>query len=120
VTKEQPALAAPVHWWFTDSAVPLALTPEGVVRLVLITELELEVNVIGIDIGYSSLKLAAGNAAQTPRPLLRPAWAAPADRFGSRFDERAQDDFLHPIDPARICLNLVTMAKSGIQTRHQA
>jgi plasmid segregation protein ParM len=56
---------------------------------------EFEVNVIGIDIGYSNLKLAAGNAAQTPRTLLRPAGAAPADRFGSRFDERAQDDFLH-------------------------
>jgi IS4 transposase len=34
--------------------------------------------------------------------------------------ERALSLISSNIDPARICLNLVTMAKSGIQTRRQA
>ncbi len=52
-------------------------------------------NVLGIDIGYSNLKIAYGNANEGLKTALRPAGAAPADRFGSRFDGRAQDDFLH-------------------------
>ena len=52
-------------------------------------------NVLGIDIGYSNLKLAYGAADGEVETALRPAGAAPADRFGSRFDGRAQDDFLH-------------------------
>lgn len=53
------------------------------------------INVLGIDIGYSSLKLAYGASGCTPQTLLRPASTAPADRFGPRFDGKAQDDFLH-------------------------
>ena len=52
-------------------------------------------NVLGIDIGYSNLKLAYGAADGEVETALRPAGAAPADRFGSRFDGRAQDGFLH-------------------------
>lgn len=54
-------------------------------------------NILGIDIGYSNLKLAYGvkNGSISPKTILRPAGAAPADRFGSRFDGRTQDDFLH-------------------------
>ena len=52
-------------------------------------------NILGIDIGYSNLKLAYGERGATPKTLLRPAGAAPADRFSSRFDGKAQDDFLH-------------------------
>lgn len=52
-------------------------------------------NVLGIDIGYSNLKVAFGEAQAGMQTLLRPAGAAPADHFGSRFDGRAQDDFLH-------------------------
>ena len=52
-------------------------------------------NILGIDIGYSNLKLAYGEKGATPKTLLRPAGAAPADRFSSRFDGKAQDDFLH-------------------------
>ena len=52
-------------------------------------------NVVGIDIGYSNLKLAYGNTDKGMRTTLRPAGAAPADRFGGRFDGKAQDDFLH-------------------------
>lgn len=52
-------------------------------------------NVLGIDIGYSNLKLAFGQKGGSPQMLLRPAGAAPADRFGSRFDGKAHEDFLH-------------------------
>lgn len=52
-------------------------------------------NILGIDIGYSNLKLAFGPKGDSPKTHLRPAGAAPADRFGSRFDGKAQDDFLH-------------------------
>lgn len=51
--------------------------------------------IVGIDIGYSNLKLAFGKRGAQPRTVLRPAGAAPADRFGSRFDGKAHDDFLH-------------------------
>jgi plasmid segregation protein ParM len=53
------------------------------------------VNILGIDIGYSNLKVAYGSPDEGAEVVLRPAGAAPADRFGSRFDGRAQDDFLH-------------------------
>ena len=51
-------------------------------------------NVLGIDIGYSNLKLAFGPKGANPQKVLRPAGAAPADRFGTRFDGREHDDFL--------------------------
>lgn len=52
-------------------------------------------NILGIDIGYSNLKLAFGPKGETPKTHLRPAGAAPTDRFGSRFDGKKQEDFLH-------------------------
>jgi len=52
-------------------------------------------NILGIDIGYSNLKLAFGQKGETPKTHLRPAGAAPSDRFGARFDGKAQEDFLH-------------------------
>lgn len=51
-------------------------------------------NILGIDIGYSNLKLAFGPTGANPTTVLRPAGAAPADRFGTRFDGREHDDFL--------------------------
>lgn len=56
---------------------------------------EVDLNILGIDIGYSNLKLAYGNKGASPTTLLRPAGAAPTDRFSSRFDGKVQDDFLH-------------------------
>lgn len=52
-------------------------------------------NVLGIDIGYSNLKISAGVAGSNPKSILRPAGAAPAELFGTRVDGKAQDDFLH-------------------------
>ena len=52
-------------------------------------------NILGIDIGYSNLKLAFGERGKDPKTLLRPAGAAPTDRFGTRIDGSAHDDFLH-------------------------
>jgi len=52
------------------------------------------VSILGIDIGYSNLKLAFGEKTSNPTTLLRPAGAAPADRFGTRFDGKAHDDFV--------------------------
>ena len=52
-------------------------------------------NVVGIDVGYSNLKLAYGPADGALKTVIRPAGAAPKEHFGSRFDGRSQDDFLH-------------------------
>lgn len=52
--------------------------------------------ILGLDIGYSNLKICHGDASQTDQPqaILRPSGAAPSDRFGGRFDGKAQEDFL--------------------------
>lgn len=52
-------------------------------------------NILGIDIGYSNLKLAFAPKGGVTQTVLRPAGAAPSDRFGSRFDGKAHEDFLH-------------------------
>ncbi len=51
-------------------------------------------NVLGIDIGYSNLKLAYGQKGSEPKVLLRPAGAAPADRLGEKIASNADEDFL--------------------------
>ena len=38
--------------------------------------------VVGLDVGYSNLKIAAGDAGDDPRVTVRPAGAAPLDRLG--------------------------------------
>lgn len=53
-------------------------------------------NIVGLDIGYSNLKVAFGNA-DAPTTILRPAGAAPADRFGTRLDGKLQEDFLYVV-----------------------
>ena len=45
--------------------------------------------VVGLDIGYSNLKVAAGLRGETPRVLLRPAGAAPIGKLGMRVLEHA-------------------------------
>jgi plasmid segregation protein ParM len=50
--------------------------------------------VLGIDIGYSNLKLACGDPGGEPRVLLRPAGAAPADRLGEKIASNGEEDFL--------------------------
>jgi plasmid segregation protein ParM len=50
--------------------------------------------VVGVDVGYSNLKLAMGNAGETPRVLIRPAGAAPANRLGERVGQRAAEEAL--------------------------
>ena len=37
--------------------------------------------VVGLDVGYSNLKIAAGDAGDDPRVTVRPAGAAPLDRL---------------------------------------
>ncbi len=51
-------------------------------------------NVLGIDIGYSNLKLAYGQQGSEPKVLLRPAGAAPADRMGEKIGGDGEEDFL--------------------------
>lgn len=51
-------------------------------------------NVLGIDIGYSNLKLAYGQQGAEPKVLLRPAGAAPADRMGEKIGGNGEEDFL--------------------------
>lgn len=53
-------------------------------------------NIVGIDIGYSNLKLAFGPSANTKcATLIRPAGAAPVDRFSDRADGSAHADYLN-------------------------
>jgi len=52
-------------------------------------------NIAGIDIGYSNLKLTFGDAESQPRSIIRPAGAAPADRFSRRIDGRNDESYLH-------------------------
>ncbi|MHB1428924.1 MAG: ParM/StbA family protein [Rhodocyclaceae bacterium] len=54
-------------------------------------------NVLGIDIGYSNLKLAFGPQGSLPSVLLRPAGAAPADRLGERISGDSHEDFVRVI-----------------------
>ena len=69
--------------------------PEFPDSLITNDSLEVLLNTLGIDIGYSNLKLAWGQAGTPPKTHLRPAGAAPADRFSSQFDGKTDDDFLH-------------------------
>ncbi len=43
--------------------------------------------VVGLDVGYSNLKVAVGEAGAAPRLIVRPAAAAPADRLGERIGQ---------------------------------
>ena len=45
--------------------------------------------VVGLDIGYSNLKVATGRRGEAPRVVLRPAGAAPLDKLGVRIQEGA-------------------------------
>ena len=40
--------------------------------------------IVGLDVGYSNLKIAAGEAGGVPQVSMRPAGAAPAQRLGER------------------------------------
>lgn len=51
-------------------------------------------HVLGIDIGYSNLKLAFGPPDEEPTVWLRPAGAAPADRLGERIGASGEEDYL--------------------------
>lgn len=53
-------------------------------------------NIVGLDIGYSNLKLAFGSAGKgTKKTLIRPAGAAPADRFSDRLDGSGHADYIN-------------------------
>jgi plasmid segregation protein ParM len=45
--------------------------------------------IVGLDIGYSNLKIAFGTQGENPRVVVRPAGAAPASMIGMRIQERA-------------------------------
>jgi plasmid segregation protein ParM len=46
-------------------------------------------HIVGMDIGYSNLKIASGMRGENPRVVIRPAGAAPASMIGMRIHERA-------------------------------
>ena len=48
--------------------------------------------VIGLDVGYSNLKIAVGAAGEAPQLIVRPAGAAPLDRLGERFGSGHRQD----------------------------
>jgi plasmid segregation protein ParM len=58
--------------------------------------------VIGLDVGYSNLKIVAGEAGTAPQVLVRPAGAAPLDRLGERIGTGLpQDAVIVDIDGQR-------------------
>ncbi len=58
--------------------------------------------VIGLDVGYSNLKIAVGEAVGSPRVIVRPAGAAPVDRLGEQIGAaRLQDAVLVEVDGQR-------------------
>jgi plasmid segregation protein ParM len=58
--------------------------------------------VIGLDVGYSNLKIAVGEAGGSPRVIVRPAGAAPVDRLGERVGvSRLEDAVLVDVDAER-------------------
>ena len=74
-------------------------------------------NILGIDIGYSNLKLAFGPNGESPKTHLRPAGAAPANRFGARFDGKAQGDFLHVLVDGQAFVAGVSPDRAEMWTR---
>lgn len=50
--------------------------------------------ILGIDIGYSNLKICSGEANGRPLTKILPAGAAPVDRIGVRFDGKEAKDLL--------------------------
>jgi len=58
--------------------------------------------VIGLDVGYSNLKIAIGEAVGSPRMIVRPAGAAPVDRLGEQIGTaRVQDAIIVEVDGRR-------------------
>jgi plasmid segregation protein ParM len=49
-------------------------------------------SVIGLDVGYTNLKIAGGEAGTVPRVMARPAGAAPLGRLGERIGARQLPD----------------------------
>jgi plasmid segregation protein ParM len=48
--------------------------------------------VVGLDVGYSNLKIAVGETGAGPRMMVRPAGAAPLDRLGERIGANGPED----------------------------
>jgi plasmid segregation protein ParM len=58
--------------------------------------------VIGLDVGYSNLKIAVGEAGGSPTVIVRPAGAAPLDRLGERIGSaRLPDAVVVDVDGQR-------------------
>lgn len=58
--------------------------------------------VVGLDVGYSNLKIAVGEAGTAPRVIVRPAGAAPLERLGERIGVgRLQDAVVVDVDGQR-------------------
>lgn len=75
-------------------------------------------NIVGIDIGYSNLKLAFGPSNNTKcATLIRPAGAAPADRFSDRADGSAHSDYLHVLVDGQPFIAGVSNDKAAMWSR---
>jgi plasmid segregation protein ParM len=51
---------------------------------ILISHEENALKIVGMDIGYSNLKVASGEAGKEPTLLIRPAGAAPVEHIAQR------------------------------------
>lgn len=57
--------------------------------LIVNSQWRLQLNIVGLDIGYSGLKVATGALGDNPRVIMRPAGAAPVTKLGLRIQDRA-------------------------------
>lgn len=69
---------------------------------------------LGMDIGYSNLKLAIN---QNEHCIVLPAGAAPADRFGTRFDGSLNTDHLHVLVDGQPYIAGVSPDKAALYAR---
>lgn len=78
----------------------------------------MNLNIVGLDIGYSNLKVSYGTGDSiSPKTVLRPAGAAPADKFGKRLDGKLQDDFIRVLVNGKEYIAGVSPSRAQVWSR---
>jgi plasmid segregation protein ParM len=72
--------------------------------------------IVGLDIGYSNLKIAVETNG-SERCIVLPAGAAPADRFGTRFDGSLNEEYINVLVNDESYIAGVSPDKAAMHTR---